>query len=224
MIGRDDSRSAKRCYCWATALALSTLPAAAIDLQLARLWTKDTLPGDLVGLLNWSEAFAHGIGVALIALVAIRLDSFRRWHWPRTLCMAYGAGLLVNCVKLLIGRHRPRQFLELQLDSSTVMDTFAGWLPLLSNGLDHSVQSFPSGHTATACGLAVGLSRSYPQARWLFYCLAALAAAQRLNARAHYLSDVLAGAAIGLCAAGLLLDSRWLGGWFDRLESKPVVD
>ena len=212
--------STRRCYLWAVVLVVGALSAARIDLQLALLCRQRDLPGDLARVLTWSEAFAHGIGVALIGLVAIGLDESRRRYWARTLCMAYGAGLVVNCVKLTVGRYRPHHFFELGLESPTVADTFAGWLPFLTQGLNHGVQSFPSGHTATACGLALGMARTYPQAGWLFAALAALAAAQRVDSGAHYLSDVCAGAAVGLVVGGLLLDRRLLGGYFDRFEKR----
>jgi len=108
----------------------------------------------------------------------------------------------------------------MDMQSPHVEDTFAGLMTWLTDGLDRSLQSFPSAHTATAFGLAIGLVRIYPRARWLFFCLATLAAVQRLEAGAHFLSDVCAGAALGLFVAGLATDRRVLGGWFDRLEKE----
>ena len=134
--------------------------------------------------------------------------------------MAYGAGISADVVKLLIGRYRPSHFFAMDMQSPHVEDTFAGLMTWLTDGLDRSLQSFPSAHTATAFGLAIGLVRIYPRARWLFFCLATLAAVQRLEAGAHFLSDVCAGAALGLFVAGLATDRRVLGGWFDRLEKE----
>lgn len=217
----DARVSAKWCYLLAVGLLLAAVPALLADLSLARALVGGHLPGDLRRVLTWSEAFAHGLGVALIAVVAVVLDSARRSRWPRVLCMAYGAGLLANVVKLIIGRYRPRHFLTLDIESPAVGDTFAGFAAWLANGLDHTVQSFPSAHTATAFGFAVGLTRVYPRAGWLFLCLATLSAAQRLESGAHFLSDVAAGAAIGLLVAGAAIEPRFLGGWFDRLEAAP---
>ena len=212
--------TAKWCYLLAVALSLAALPALPTDLTLARALMEGRLPGDLRRVLTWSEAFAHGVGVALIAMAALWLDAGRRRRWPRVLFMAYGAGISADVVKLFIGRYRPRYFFALDLSSPSVDDTFAGFMRSLVDGLDHSVQSFPSAHTATACGLAIGLSRIYPRARWLFLCLATLAAAQRLDAGAHFLSDVFAGAGLGVFVATLSLDTRVFGGWFDRLEKR----
>jgi len=57
--------------------------------------------------------------------------------------------------------------------------------------------SFPSGHTITACAVAVSLGQFYPDlAIGLLFCVLSVAAS-RILLGMHFLSDVLAGAAIG---------------------------
>jgi undecaprenyl-diphosphatase len=57
--------------------------------------------------------------------------------------------------------------------------------------------SFPSGHTITAFAIAVALGAFYPEMRaGLFFCAASIAASRVLLGM-HFLSDVLAGAALG---------------------------
>jgi undecaprenyl-diphosphatase len=57
--------------------------------------------------------------------------------------------------------------------------------------------SFPSGHTITAFAVAVSLSMFYPTlAAGLFFCALSVAAS-RILLGMHFLSDVVAGAAIG---------------------------
>lgn len=57
--------------------------------------------------------------------------------------------------------------------------------------------SFPSGHTITAFAVAVSLSRFYPSlAAGLLFCAISIGAS-RILLGMHFLSDVLAGAAIG---------------------------
>ena len=96
------------------------------------------------------------------------------------------------------------------------------WVKYLPNSPrpSNSASGIPSGHTATAFGLAVGLGRIYPQGRWLFFSFAMLAALQRVDVDAHYLSDTVAAAAIGFLCAACVFDARGLGRWFDRLERR----
>jgi undecaprenyl-diphosphatase len=57
--------------------------------------------------------------------------------------------------------------------------------------------SFPSGHTITAFAVALSLSHFYPNlAVGLLFCAISIAASRVLLGM-HFLSDVLAGAAIG---------------------------
>jgi undecaprenyl-diphosphatase len=61
--------------------------------------------------------------------------------------------------------------------------------------------SFPSGHTITAFAVAVSLSDFYPElAAGLLFCAISIAAS-RILLGMHFLSDVLAGAAIGTLLA-----------------------
>ena len=67
--------------------------------------------------------------------------------------------------------------------------------------------SFPSGHTITAFAVAVSLSLFYPAlAVGLLFCALSVAAS-RILLGMHFLSDVLAGAAIGTLLA---YGSVWL--------------
>jgi undecaprenyl-diphosphatase len=70
--------------------------------------------------------------------------------------------------------------------------------------------SFPSGHTITAFAVAVSLSLFYPElAAGLFFCALSVAAS-RVVLGMHFLSDVLAGAAIG---TALVCGAVWLVVW-----------
>src|SRR6202042_616336 len=61
--------------------------------------------------------------------------------------------------------------------------------------------SFPSGHTITAFAVAASLSAFYPElAAGLFFCAVSVAAS-RILLGMHFLSDVLAGGAIGTLLA-----------------------
>jgi membrane-associated phospholipid phosphatase len=164
---------------------------------------------DLFGVF---ENFGHGMGVAAIVLTIFILDPARRWGLPRVLLCAFGAGLAADGVKLLLARTRPHAFGF----AGDVWATFGTWLP--GTSVDSNGQSFLSAHTATAVGFAAGLAWLYPRGRWLFPLFAVLVGCQRIQSGAHFLSDVLAGAALGSLIALAFLKCGLLPGWMDRLE------
>jgi undecaprenyl-diphosphatase len=57
--------------------------------------------------------------------------------------------------------------------------------------------SFPSGHTMTAFSIALVVSFFYPSLEWPMYFLAISIGLSRIVLGMHFLSDVLAGAALG---------------------------
>ncbi|MDB5714733.1 MAG: phosphatase family protein [Sphingomonadales bacterium] len=64
--------------------------------------------------------------------------------------------------------------------------------------------SFPSGHTAGAVAVARAVARDFPASAPIGYTAAATAAAVQLPRAAHFASDVLVGAMIGLAAEALV--------------------
>lgn len=206
MSSAVDSRRIRQLLVLAGLLAVLAVAALPGDLAVARHFHTHRLPGDLNRLVRLAEVFGYGGSVAMILITVAILDP----RGPRVVLLptatTTAAGVVANLVKLLIARLRPHQ-----IDwTDPPVRTFLGWLPLwapqrLGRPYGSEVQSFPSGHAATAAGLAIGLACLYPRGWWWFACLAALAAVQRLAAEAHYLSDVLAGAAVGCVAAAASL-------------------
>ena len=121
--------------------------------------------------------------------------------WWVLACVAF-SGLAANGAKMLLARTRPWAF-DFQGDVWTTFGTDGcRWAA--------PAQSLPSGHTATAAGLALALMVLYPRGRGLFLMLVVLVACQRMECGAHYLSDVLGGAAVGcLTVACCLRLMRW---------------
>lgn len=180
-------------------IGAAALAALCIDMPLARYLAIHEPHGELVKLVHLVEVFSHGMGVLLIVLAAVALDG-RGWRIaPRLLLSAYSAGLAANVCKLIVARTRPYAA-DLAGDA---WQTFQHAANASSIWSDHQFQSFPSAHTATAAGLAMGLSTLYPRASWFFALLVVLAGTQRVLSDAHFVSDVLAGAAVGVAAAQL---------------------
>ena len=99
------------------------------------------------------------------------------------------AGLVVQVLKHLVGRARPR----VTLDSVFIGPSFQG-----------SYDSFPSGHTVMVFCLAYVLSRHFPKYNIIFYLVACIVGLDRVIDSSHFASDVLAGMIIGLVVAKIL--------------------
>jgi membrane-associated phospholipid phosphatase len=93
--------------------------------------------------------------------------------------------LVTHLLKFSIGRARP-----------FVGEGAAKFAPFLANGGEYA--SFPSGHTQYAFVLATLWCLYWPKMRWVAMLWAPIVAFERLYSEKHFLSDVLAGAAIGV--------------------------
>lgn len=173
----------------------------------SRDWVQQIgMRGDIERVIKLMEIFAHGTGLFVTGALIWTLAPSYRKNLPRLLA-AYGlAGLVVNLIKLLIPRLRPSAGPETNLPETTL-----NW--------EYVSQSFPSGHSAAAVALGLSLAILFPRGKWVFMTLAALACLQRVVFDAHWPSDVLAGAAIGVWAVAMLYRTSWADRFFGRIES-----
>jgi membrane-associated phospholipid phosphatase len=95
------------------------------------------------------------------------------------------SGILVDIIKIIAARLRPTMFLEHDLYGFV-------WFKLGSE-----FNSFPSGHSATAFALCIGLTLLYPRYKYPFLLIGVLIVMSRIILTFHYLSDTLIGALIG---------------------------
>ena len=116
------------------------------------------------------------------------------------LCISL-SGILNTGIKWLMGRNRPINLIE---DGVFGFDFFR--IIYL-----YETTSFPSGHTVTAFAMATSFSFLYPRWSVPAFLIAAMIGLSRIVLTAHYLSDVIAGAVVGvICSLGV----KYL---FDRL-------
>ncbi len=94
--------------------------------------------------------------------------------------------IVVAALKYLTGRPRPPMFLD------------HGLYGFLFPAGAADFRSFPSGHTACAFALAVTLGHYLRPARHVLFAVAGLIALSRMVLGIHYLSDVVAGAYLGV--------------------------
>jgi membrane-associated phospholipid phosphatase len=204
------------------ALLFAAWVVTGFDTWFANISTDDNLPGDVDRVLRLSEIFAHGFGLAVMTVGIWTMIPARRRQLPRLLSCAIFPPVTAHIIKVLIGRRRPTTYLDQFLvpnfpeDTST---TWIGWLPEATWNINYATQSFPSAHAALVCGLAIGMSFLFPRGRWLFVTIALLASFQRVASSAHWMSDVLVGAALGFLIAGGLVQNWGIGWLCGRLEA-----
>lgn len=155
-----------------------------------------------------------GLGYPYLVATALAF-AFLRWggEWerlrPRAAAMrrlAYipgfifvsvaASGLITDVIKVVVARTRPK----LLFANGAYDFTWFGF------HADH--WSFPSGHATTAAALMAALWCLWPRPFWLYVAAAGLVVASRVITGQHFLSDVIAGAAIGVVVTRLL--ALWL--------------
>jgi membrane-associated phospholipid phosphatase len=152
---------------------MSTAEAAQSDLTRASIRFTNRLGGGM-----------NPVMIVLFFGLAGMAYGIRRW-WLYGMAMSAAAiagGVLVQCVKFIVGRARP----ELWLGPFHYVDAASS--------------SFPSGHTVGAFAIAAVLmaGSSSRGLRWVATLLAVAIGASRILAFRHWPSDVLASALIGL--------------------------
>lgn len=182
------------------------------DAEILKYLDVEGLPGDLRKAVGLSEAFAHGIGAAVILLaVYCSCELSSRPKVVAAILLTVVSGVAANGAKSLFVRIRPHSVgkVVVQTEDSETQnlgekeDTIQ---VVEASFWDSRQRSFPSGHSAIAWGLAIGLAYAFPRGRYIFGMLAISACVQRLISGAHFPSDVLAGSAIAFfCSAWLIL-------------------
>ena len=93
--------------------------------------------------------------------------------------------IILHSTKIVLGRRRPRDELELGL---------YGWRPFY---FDLQYDSFPSGHALTIFCVAVILAGALPAFGVIWFAIAIYLAMTRALLNSHFVSDVLVGAGAG---------------------------
>jgi undecaprenyl-diphosphatase len=167
----------------------------AADSELVIFWREVTV----VGESHWMLALS-----ALAALCGWRLSRLAKGPRLRAGARAVAGaglyalasvavwGLAAALVKLMIGRARPKMAPEF---GPYHFEPFA---------FDFKLNSLPSGHATTLFALAGAAALIWPRLRPAIVALTAWAAFSRAPAGAHYLSDVIAGSALGWFGARFL--------------------
>lgn len=133
-----------------------------------------------------------GVGFAVAARFAKRRRGRYQALWlagsAAYLWLAIALSGLANDVIKMVGRPRPT----------------VGAIGLQPFHFGYDYESFPSGHSAVAFGLAFALARLDPRWRWPALIFAIAVGTSRVVLRAHYPGDVLGGALAALITVRLL--------------------
>lgn len=197
--------------------ALGAIAIPTVDRPMAVQDFHTTLPRFVAQVVNHTEMFGSGAGVPFFLAAVWMLDPARRRMLPRLACASWGAGIAANLVKLCVTRQRP--FYWIGVGSGGIGEQFGDWFPLAGNGSAN--QSFPSAHTATAVGLALGLTALYPRGGRFFGALAALVALQRSVGDMHFISDTLFASGLAMLVCLVLYRYPGCARAFERFEAGP---
>lgn len=190
----------------AAGLIASAVSCFTLDNGLVSFLSRGGLPGDLERTILLCEAFAHGGGVILILFVLFSVDKHRRRSLVVVAGCALWSGLAADFIKLFVQRLRPSAMTESGFDAVASFQSFG--FTRLSELLAehaHAQQSFPSAHTATAFGFALGLIWLYRRGTVSLLLIAVLAGIQRIVVSAHWPSDVVAGATVAILVAPIVI-------------------
>jgi len=197
LVPSEEYRRTFRHHRWAISCAILAIffAIATLDRYAAAFAIENKMPGDLRAFFQCMSFFGHGTGVLIAISLIWSLDRKNKIAIPLVIGSALMAGAISTIIKILV--HRPRPF----VDPATISDG----VTLSEAVFETFLQSFPSGHTATAFALAMSLSLLYRQGKPMFFLFAALAGFQRIISQNHFPSDVIAGALVGVVSAQIML-------------------
>jgi membrane-associated phospholipid phosphatase len=212
---------------WAAFVILFAIAAAlAFDLDHMIARQTGTIGPEVLGIFQCITWFGQGAVTLVPSGLALALALWLRPRLPslsdplgrviRSCALIFTtvaiAGLANDGLKLIFSRARPRLWLHGDLSG------------FFFDRLGSDYQSFPSGHTATSVAAAIVLAGLFPRWRIGFAIFALLIASSRVVLSAHYLSDVLAGAAVGAASAAAVTAWFRRRGWYPSWSRAAIYD
>jgi len=151
-----------------------------------------------VPILKAPGDFPFTVAVAIL----LAFTHPRRWRAGVLVCLAGIVSGVNALVKWSTGRIRP--FKVKGHPGELLPFTWNPFIGGVSGMYSASNVCFPSGHACLAFATAAMLAMLLPRQRWLFYFGAALVGLERILENAHYVSDVVAAALLGVVGAKLV--------------------
>lgn len=205
------------------ASVLATLVFLPLDGPISTFFRDHRLGGDVRRELEALQQYGQFSVSILVAVAILLLDpakSRRLLDWAAAMLVGK---LVLQGLKMFVGRPRPK------FDDPTVFLGPFGAYPINDTvGVRHAWEmwhdissdlwSMPSSHTAFAVIISVVLARLYPKLAPLTIFLACLVAFARVAFNAHFLTDVIVGAAAGWLVADWAMRTGPISG---RIGVKP---
>ncbi len=190
-------------------VALAVLGAAALlglDGPIMELVRPLKIGGDLRREMEAIQQYGQFSAIVLTAVLIWRLQPQRAW---RLLDLGLAAGLTslaCQAVKRMAGRARP-MFDDpwAFIGPLGTFDPGNGRDPVTVWSSSYDLASMPSSHAAAAVVFSLFLATLYPRLREFAIVMASIVGVSRVLFGAHYPSDVLAGAMLGLIVGGPII-------------------
>jgi len=164
-----------------------------VDLWIHHHWANTWISTSSKYVSYLAKGSFINLGIALCFILVIAADSRLAKPWARIMlyiCVSAAIAMVIgDGLKYLLGRYRPTMLFEHDLYG---FHLFSGrW----------KLNSTPSGHTIRAFSILTALSLVYRRFTPAFISIAVLIGISRIFVTAHYPSDVLFGAYIGVFTA-----------------------
>lgn len=160
-----------------------------LDLPIA-LYFHNLQDSPLVWIASILTYFGEGVYYIVPSLILFVIFHKRNHYYAQVslfiLATTSISGILVNLVKPIFGRFRPNMYFAENLYGYN-------WFEF-----SYSMNSFPSGHSATALGAWLAFAMIFPKYRIFLLIIGIIIASTRIIVTAHFLSDVIAGSAVGI--------------------------
>ena len=180
----------------ASGAALACIAYACWDIPLAHFCRELGRP--VLDVTEWitmaGESRWYFMVLAPALLIFWRIVKSKKWTIRMFFLLASisASGMINILLKWIAGRNRPVNLFDHGLFGFDLLET------------GYALNSFPSGHTVTVFSLAAALSLLFPRFGAWAFLPAAIIAASRVMLTSHYLSDVIAGAVVGVvCTLGV---------------------
>lgn len=232
MPNGDYTRRALLVLAGALVLAVVLLPLDEAVARFAQRFQERgewALGGDLRRTLHFLQQFGDLASTLIAGVCVLLLDPARRARLLDWVAAAVTTSLVVQVLKMGLGRPRPRIVFDPMTPEPRPFVHFTWpWetfplprvvdnVPVLvhrhawdvGGGISSDLWSMPSSHTSAAAVLAVVLTTLYPRLAPLAWPLLGVVALTRVLFGAHFLSDVVAGAGVGYAVATLAMRGQW---------------